>query len=187
MINENEVMRKRAIIDEVKPEPKKVIEDKPKKLSKKDQLVNYVKDLKFKEETEKALFKWIWNVGIGKGLTVDKLGDKLEKLDKECNGNEDLMREAFENAYMNSYLVFVAPKATQTTTKVKSYLDISDVYREDVKQREAASQNSNVKIKPGSYYGYVPGAATEKYKNAPTEILRDKNGRQVEVLKDVFF
>lgn len=112
------VTRKRPIIEEPKPEVKaeEKTEEKPKKkLSRKDQLVEFVEGLGFQETTKKSLYNWIFTFGLPKGLTVELLNNKLTDLSTACNGNESMMQETIERAYLNGYFGFFPASPTYNT------------------------------------------------------------------------
>ena len=109
--------RKREVPEELKPEVKPVKEEKAKKVSRKDQLTEYVNRLDFNMDTKDNLFKWIFNIGLPKGITLEQLKDKLKSLDDLCNGDENLMSESFKTSYLNNYFAFYKPNNNQTNKK----------------------------------------------------------------------
>lgn len=76
-----------------------------KRLSRKEQLLSYVDDLDYTEETKEALLKWIFQIGIGGGLTVNQLRDKLEYIWNIYN-DEALVRESIKEAYLCNWFGF---------------------------------------------------------------------------------
>ena len=76
-----------------------------KKLSRKDQLVNYVNELNYSEETKKALFSWIFQIGLNGNVTVQQLKDKLEYI-WNIYDDESLVRQSIEEAYRNNWFGF---------------------------------------------------------------------------------
>lgn len=94
-------------------------EEKPtsKRVSRKDQLADYINSLDFNANTKDTLFKWIFNIGLPKGITLEQLKDKLMKLDEECSGDETLMSKSIENAYLNNYFGFFKPNNMMNKSK----------------------------------------------------------------------
>lgn len=90
---------------------KKAAEEKPKRISKKEQLVDYVNGLEFNGETKDTLFKWLFSIGLPKGISIEQLACKLSDLDKACNGAEDLMHQAIKNSYLNGWFGFFKPNS----------------------------------------------------------------------------
>ncbi len=102
-----------------------VVEEEPKptkgKVSRKDQLLEYVNSMQFTEETKDALRKWIFAIGLNKGVTVDQLKDMLHTLWQATNKNEEQTRDAINQSYLNQWFGFYVknkptPKATPITT-----------------------------------------------------------------------
>lgn len=87
---------------------------KTKKVSRKEQLTEYISKLDFSQETKDVLTKWYFQVGIKGGLTLDQLRDKLQSIDDECLGNENLIREAINQAYLSGWFGFYKPNQTKT-------------------------------------------------------------------------
>ena len=142
--------RKREVPEELKPEVKPAKEEpKAKKTSRKDQLTEYINRLDFNVDTKDNLFKWIFNIGLPKGITVEQLKDKLKTLDDLCNGDENLMNESIKNAYLNGYFGFFKPnnatyhqtnkKPSPTATKATEYYanQIKNQSSEDRAQSQA--------------------------------------------------
>lgn len=127
------------VTKEIVVKKKKVSKDgvsSNKRVSRKDQLVNYVNSLDYKEDTKDILFKWIFNVGLPKNVTLNQLTDKLKKIWEECN-NEDLVKEAIEYSYLNGYVGFFKPKSS-----------FSPSYSNNITQR--SSGGNNLKIQQNS-------------------------------------
>ena len=91
----------------------------PKKLSRKEQLTAYISSLSYREETKDILFKWLFSVGLPKGVKVEQLQDMLKKLWNECN-SEDLVKEAVNSSYLNNWFGFFPPKASKPYTAPKT-------------------------------------------------------------------
>lgn len=88
-----------------------VKEEAPKKASgrksRKDQLTEFVNEKSgFKDETKEILLKWIFQVGIKGGVTVQQLQDMLRDIWTKTGGNEDLVREAISQAYLRNWFGF---------------------------------------------------------------------------------
>lgn len=79
---------------------------KPKRISRKDQLVNYINGLDFSSETKTTLFKWLFTIGLKRGVTCEQLGDMLSKLDIECGGDEHSVHEAINASYLSGWFGF---------------------------------------------------------------------------------
>ena len=93
--------------------------DKPKKVSRKDQLVNYVNELTFTEDTKSSLFNWIFQIGLAKGVTVDQLTNKLKAIAEACEEDEAQIKQAIENAYLNGWFGFFKPSTGTNKTKTQ--------------------------------------------------------------------
>lgn len=120
--------RLRPVVEEQKaePQPEVTTEEKPKKkVSRKDQLVEFVDKLDFQEKTKKSLFDWIYTFGLPKGLTVQLLQAKLTDLNTACNGNETMMQEAIERAYLNGYFGFFPSNNTATKSVVSKPAEVT--------------------------------------------------------------
>lgn len=98
-----------------KNKPINSTENKKGRKSLKDQLVEYVDSLEYKPETKDVLFKWIFNIGIKRKVSVQQLKDMLKNIWEECN-DENIVREAINTSYLNGYFGFFAPK-TKTVYK----------------------------------------------------------------------
>ncbi len=109
--------RMRPIIPEQpKVEPEVKAEEKPKKkLSRKDQLVEFVDSLGLQEATRESLLHWIFQIGIKGGITVEQLQAKMTDLNTACNGNESMMQETIQRAYLNNYFGFFPASPTYNT------------------------------------------------------------------------
>lgn len=112
-------------------QPKKPAKEETKsnkKVSRKDQLTEYVNGLDFNDETKKALFDWIFQIGLPRGITVEQLACKLSDLDKSCNGAEELMHQAIKNSYLNNWFGFFKPnnnnKAPVKDTATEYYKNV---------------------------------------------------------------
>lgn len=92
-------------------EPIEEVEEAPKKASgrksRKDQLTEFVNEKSgFKAETKEILLKWIFQVGIKGGVTVQQLQDMLRDIWTKTDGNEHLVREAISQAYLRNWFGF---------------------------------------------------------------------------------
>lgn len=87
--------------------------------SRKDQLVEYVNCLGYHSGTKDILFKWIFQIGLPKGVTVPQLQDMLKSIWEQC-GDEDTVYQAINDAYLHNWFGFYKPnnKATMTTKSV---------------------------------------------------------------------
>ena len=61
-------------------------------------------------ELAEVIIKWYEAVGIKKKLSFNQIRDKLEKLEKECNGDAKLIEQQINHSYMNGYLAWYPPK-----------------------------------------------------------------------------
>lgn len=84
-----------------------------KRTTRKEQLVNYVNELDYSEETKKALFSWIFQIGLNGNVTVQQLKDKLEYI-WNIYDEESLVRQSIEEAYRNNWFGFFPLKNTST-------------------------------------------------------------------------
>ena len=92
----------------------KVVATAPsKRTTRKEQLVNYVNELDYSEETKKALFSWIFQIGLNGNVTVQQLKDKLEYI-WNIYDEESLVRQSIEEAYRNNWFGFFPLKNTST-------------------------------------------------------------------------
>ena len=89
------------------PDPE---EGQKKRVSRKEQLVNYVNELDYSEETKKALFSWIFQIGLNGNVTVQQLKDKLEYI-WNIYHDESLVRQSIEEAYRNNWFGFFPLKS----------------------------------------------------------------------------
>lgn len=107
-----------------------VTEKEPKKSgkkSRKDQLVEYVDALEYQPETKEVLNKWIFSVGLPKGVRPEQLKDMMKNIWDACN-NETLVREAINASYLNNWFGFYKPSSpikTPQTTKTPEITKIS--------------------------------------------------------------
>lgn len=83
----------------------KVVGTPTKRISLKEQLVNYVNELDYSEETKKALFSWIFQIGLNGKVSVKQLQDKLEYI-WNIYDDESLVRQSIEEAYRNNWFGF---------------------------------------------------------------------------------
>lgn len=100
----------------------KVVASPSKRLSRKEQLVNYVNELDYSEETKKALFSWIFQIGLNGNVTVQQLKDKLAYI-WNVYDEESLVRQSIEEAYRNNWFGFFplknAPAKSPATLEKK--------------------------------------------------------------------
>ena len=89
-----------------------------KRLTRKDQLVNYVNELEYSAETKDVLFKWIFQIGLPKGVTVQQLSDMLKNIWDSCN-DESIVRKSIEESYLNNWFGFYPPKTTAKKVEYK--------------------------------------------------------------------
>lgn len=76
-----------------------------KRLTRKEQLVNYVNELDYSEETKSVLMDWIFQIGIGRGVTVHQLHDMLKDIWDKYD-NEDLVRQSIKESYLKNWFGF---------------------------------------------------------------------------------
>ena len=82
-----------------------------KRTSRKEQLLSYVGDLDYTEETKDALLKWIFQIGIGRGVTVNQLQDMLKDIWDKYD-DENLVRESIKESYLKNWFGFFPLKNT---------------------------------------------------------------------------
>lgn len=111
--------------------------------SRKDQITEYVDGLEYLPETKDILYKWIFQIGLAKGVTVNQLQDMLKQLWEDCNNNEYVVREAIKKSYLNNWFGFYAnvPK-----TAAKAYTaSVSNMQRctdAEIKKRPLVSDET---------------------------------------------
>ena len=110
----NEFFEEETINNDAPPSPPPAV--KSKKITVKDQLTNFVNDSQLTHETKDVLLKWIFNIGLPKGVRLEQLKDMLTKIWKECNGNESLVRESIENSYLHNWFGFYPSKVSKPTS-----------------------------------------------------------------------
>ena len=111
--------RKRKTIVSM-PDPE---EGQKKRISRKDQLVNYVDSLSYSAETKDVLRKWIFQIGLPKGVTVLQLTDMINNLQTACK-EESIVRQSINESYLHNWFGFYPPKTT-ATKKVDYHPEIS--------------------------------------------------------------
>ena len=89
-----------------------------KRTSRKEQLLSYVGDLDYTEETKDALLKWIFQIGIGRGVTVNQLQDMLKDIWDKYD-DENLVRESIKESYLKNWFGFFPLKNTVVNPKDK--------------------------------------------------------------------
>lgn len=115
--NNNISNSKELEVDTSSKSLEKSSEKKKGRKSLKDQLIEYVNSLDYQQDTKDILFKWIFNVGIKKGLTVSQLQDKLKTLWEQCGDKEYLVRDTINKSYLGGYFAFYAPDTKKTFTE----------------------------------------------------------------------
>ena len=90
------------------PDPE---EGQKKRVSRKDQLVNYVDSLSYSAETKDVLRKWIFQIGLPKGVTVPQLTDMVNNLQTACK-EESIVRQSINESYLHNWFGFYPPKVT---------------------------------------------------------------------------
>lgn len=101
------------------------VEETPKstkgRISKKDQLLEYINSMQFTEETKEALRKWVFAIGLNKGVTVDQLRDMLSNVWESAHKDETIVRDAINQSYLNQWFGFYVKnnKSRPTTTPLK--------------------------------------------------------------------
>lgn len=93
----------------------KVVGTPTKRISLKDQLVNYVNELEYSEETKQALFDWIFQIGLNGKVSVKQLQDKLDSI-RKVYSDESLIRESIREAYRNNWFGFFPVKSKPTVS-----------------------------------------------------------------------
>ena len=100
--------KRKTIISTPDPE-----EGQKKRISRKDQLVNYVDSLSYSAETKDVLRKWIFQIGLPKGVTVPQLTDMVNNLQTACK-EESIVRQSINESYLHNWFGFYPPKTTAT-------------------------------------------------------------------------
>ena len=100
--------KRKTIISTPDPE-----EGQKKRVSRKDQLVNYVDSLSYSSETKDVLRKWIFQIGLPKGVTVPQLTDMVNNLQTACK-EESIVRQSINESYLHNWFGFYPPKTTAT-------------------------------------------------------------------------
>ena len=100
--------KRKTIISTPDPE-----EGQKKRVSRKDQLVNYVDSLSYSAETKDVLRKWIFQIGLPKGVTVPQLTDMVNNLQTACK-EESIVRQSINESYLHNWFGFYPPKTTAT-------------------------------------------------------------------------
>lgn len=135
-------------------EPSTPPKEKPKKQSLKDQLTEYVQETRFTDETKAILLKWIFAVGLPRTVRLEQLRDKLKDIWEQCNGDENLVRTAINNAYLNNWCGFFpvnkptpAPKtpAQPMQTPCTPPAKKQEAYKPSIEEMRAIA---NLDIKP---------------------------------------
>ena len=105
-----------------------------KRTSRKEQLVNYVNELNYSEETKKALFSWIFQIGLNGNVTVQQLKDKLEYI-WNIYHDESLVRQSIEEAYRNNWFGFFPlknrPEKSPATLEKKEPSSFTTKYQDN--------------------------------------------------------
>ena len=105
-----------------------------KRISRKEQLVNYVNELTYSEETKKALFSWIFQIGLNGNVTVQQLKDKLEYI-WNIYHDESLVRQSIEEAYRNNWFGFFPlknrPEKSPATLEKKEPSSFTTKYQDN--------------------------------------------------------
>lgn len=110
-INNNNITNNNIISETSSPTENKSTSSK--RISRKEQLVNYVNELSYSEETKKALFSWIFQIGLNGNVTVQQLQDKLKAI-WNVYDDESLVRQSIEEAYRNNWFGFFPLKNRPT-------------------------------------------------------------------------
>lgn len=103
----NEFLSTKETLTKKPPDPSEG--QKPKRISRKDQLVNYVNELEYADETKKVLFDWIFQIGLGRGVTVNQLHDMLKEI-WDLYNNEELVRQSIKESYLKNWFGFFPVK-----------------------------------------------------------------------------
>lgn len=90
-----------------------------KKLSRKEQLVNYVQGLQCSEAVKQELFNWIFGIGLDRGVTVKQLTSKVNDIWTDCDNDESLVQQALHNSYKNGWFGFFRPNTASPKTTEK--------------------------------------------------------------------
>lgn len=94
-------------------------EDRPKRLSLKDQLVNYINELDYEKSTKDILFKWIFTIGLPRKVRLEQLKDMLKQIWELAEDNETVVRESINNSYLNNWFGFYLPKKQGNSSETK--------------------------------------------------------------------
>lgn len=90
---------------------------KAKRISRKDQLTEYVESLTLQPETKDILYKWIFSIGLKGNVTVDQLRDKLKDI-WTVHNDENLVRQSINQSYLSNWFSFYPVKQAQTNSQV---------------------------------------------------------------------
>ena len=105
-----------------------------KRTSRKEQLLSYVGDLDYTEETKDALLKWIFQIGLNGNVTVQQLKDKLEYI-WNIYDDESLVRQSIEEAYRNNWFGFFPlknrPEKSPATLEKKEPSSFTTKYQDN--------------------------------------------------------
>lgn len=90
-----------------------------KRISRKEQLVNYVQGLQCSEAVKQELFNWIFGIGLDRGVTVKQLTSKVNDIWTDCDNDESLVQQALHNSYKNGWFGFFRPNTASPKTTEK--------------------------------------------------------------------
>lgn len=114
-INNNNISNNNIDIIDSKESSKEKIKSKSsssKRISKKDQITDYINTLDFQQETKDYLFKWLFSIGLNRGVSLAQFTDMIKNLQEECS-NETSVREAIKKSYLNNWFGFYSNKNSQ--------------------------------------------------------------------------
>lgn len=80
-----------------------------KKISRKEQITDYINSLEYNSETKDYLFKWLFSIGLTKGVSLAQFTDMIKNLWEECN-DESILRESVKKSYLNNWFGFYSNK-----------------------------------------------------------------------------
>ena len=92
------------------PETKEDNSSSKKRISKKEQLTDYINSLAYNAEIKDILFKWLFSIGLNRNVHLQQFKDMLAHLEDECNKDESLIKDAINNSYLNNWFGFYRPK-----------------------------------------------------------------------------
>ena len=90
-------------------------------------ILNYINGLGYKDDTKEVLIKWFENF---KGrVSLQQLEDKLHAIEEKVNGDEDLIKQTINDAYLNNWFgFFYKEEKKKASYKSNRYNNNNDYY-----------------------------------------------------------